>query len=197
LVPIWQRIIHAKNMRRIRLKYLHNHCLLLIKPAFNLLLAYARNIGRTMPRPCKLRKVVCNPGQSSFKPCGGMPGKELETVALTIDELEAIRLADLECLYQELAARKMKISRQTFGNIISSAHKKVADFLINSKRLTVEGGKVEMDACRFICATCQHTWAVPCGTERPEACPKCKSVDFCCSKRIGLSKNLKKCWRNA
>lgn len=113
-----------------------------------------------------------------------------------MDELEAIRLADFAGLYQEVAAKKMKISRQTFGNIITSAHKKVADFLINSKRLAVEGGKVEMDACRFTCAKCRHTWAVQCGTKRPDACPQCKSVDFCCSKKIGLSKNFKKCWRN-
>lgn len=59
---------------------------------------------------------------------------EPETVSLTRDELEAIRLADFEGLYQEQAAAKMKISPQTFGDIIISAHKKVADFLINSKQ---------------------------------------------------------------
>ena len=67
----------------------------------------------------------------------------LEEVNLTLDELEAIRLADLTELYQEDAAKKMNISRQTFGNIINSAHKKIADALLNAKALKIEGGVVE------------------------------------------------------
>jgi uncharacterized protein len=148
-----------------------------------------------MPRPCKLRRVICNPQAISFRPSAiSKPG--LETIALTRDELEAIRLADFEGLYQEKAAGKMKISRQTFGNIIVSAHKKVADFLVNSKRLSVEGGTVEVDTCRFICSECRHTWSIRCGTERPGACPQCKSVEVRCLKKIGEAGNLKKCWRN-
>jgi len=67
----------------------------------------------------------------------------LEEVNLALDELEAVRLADLEGLYQEDAAKKMNISRQTFGNVINSAHKKIADVLLNSKALKIEGGIVE------------------------------------------------------
>ena len=67
----------------------------------------------------------------------------LEEVSLALDELEAIRLADLSELYQEDAAKKMNISRQTFGNIINSAHKKIADALLNAKALKIEGGTVE------------------------------------------------------
>jgi predicted DNA-binding protein (UPF0251 family) len=67
----------------------------------------------------------------------------LEEVNLTLDELEAVRLADLEGLYQEEAARKMDISRQTFGNIINSAHKKIADVLLHAKALKIEGGIVK------------------------------------------------------
>jgi predicted DNA-binding protein (UPF0251 family) len=55
-----------------------------------------------------------------------------------LDEVEAIRLADLEDLYQEQAAKKMNISRQTFGNIIHSAHKKIADAIINGKALQIK-----------------------------------------------------------
>ena len=54
----------------------------------------------------------------------------LEEIVLTPDELEALRLADLEGMYQEKAAENMGISRQTFGRIIESAHKKVAEALI-------------------------------------------------------------------
>jgi predicted DNA-binding protein (UPF0251 family) len=67
----------------------------------------------------------------------------LEEVNLALDELEAVRLADLEGLYQEDAAKKMNISRQTFGNIVNSAHKKIADALLNGKALKIEGGVVE------------------------------------------------------
>ena len=67
----------------------------------------------------------------------------LEEVNLTLDELEAIRLADMEEMYQEDAAKKMNISRQTFGNIVNSAHKKIADVLLNAKALKIEGGTIE------------------------------------------------------
>jgi predicted DNA-binding protein (UPF0251 family) len=67
----------------------------------------------------------------------------LEEVNLTLDELEAVRLADWEELYQEDAAKKMDISRQTFGNIINLAHKKIADVLLNAKALKIEGGTVK------------------------------------------------------
>jgi predicted DNA-binding protein (UPF0251 family) len=130
-----------------------------------------------------------------FKPWG-IPKTTVETVFLNLDELEAIRLADYGGLYQEQAAEKMKISRQTFGNIISSAHKKVADFLINSKMLSVEGGMVEIEACGYTCLSCSHTWSISCGWGRPEKCPKCTSIDICCSKKIGVGKNFKKCWRD-
>lgn len=64
----------------------------------------------------------------------------LEAVELAADELEAIRLADYEELYQEQAAEQMGVSRQTFGLIIARAHKKVAEALTQGKAICVEGG---------------------------------------------------------
>jgi len=95
-----------------------------------------------MSRPCRCRRIRCNPDANYFKP-RGIPLDALEEVNLTLDELEAIRLADLAELYQADAAKKMNISRQTFGNIINSAHKKIADTLLNAKALKIEGGTVE------------------------------------------------------
>jgi len=95
-----------------------------------------------MTRPCKCRRVRCRPDAMYFKP-RAVPLSMLEEVVLSMDELEAMRLADLEGLYQEEAAGKMMISRQTFGNIIARAHKKVADALVNSKALKIEGGAVK------------------------------------------------------
>jgi hypothetical protein len=62
----------------------------------------------------------------------------LDEVSISIDELESIRLADLEGLYHEDAALKMKISRQTFGRILNEARRKVAECLLKSKALKIE-----------------------------------------------------------
>lgn len=152
-------------------------------------------IRRDMPRPCKLRRIDCNSQVMSFKPCE-VNNRTFETVSLTLDELETIRLADYEGLYQEQAAEKMKISRQTFGNIIASAHKKIADFLINSKELSVGGGTVEIDRCKFICKSCGHTWVISCGVDRPKECPQCTNIDLNCMKKNLNGATLKKCWRD-
>lgn len=76
-----------------------------------------------------------------FKP-QGVPLSMLEEVVLTDDELEAVRLADVEGLYQEQAAEQMAVSRQTFGRILESAHTKIGDALVNGKALCIEGGHV-------------------------------------------------------
>ena len=94
-------------------------------------------IIKDMARPKKLRCVKCKPDATYFKP-RGIPLVELEEIPITIDELEAIRLADYEELYHEDAAKKMKISRQTFGRILNDAHKKVSECLIKGKALKIE-----------------------------------------------------------
>ena len=96
-----------------------------------------------MPRPRQCRRVAQLPQATYFKP-RGVPLRLLQQVSLTVDELEALRLADLEGLYQEEAAEQMNVSRQTFGRIVASARKKVADALVNGKALSIEGGPVEV-----------------------------------------------------
>lgn len=85
------------------------------------------------------RRVAALPTVPVFKPAG-IPARDLEEVALTLDEFEALRLADYEGLYQEAAALRMGVSRQTFGRIVEAARKKVADALVNGKALRIEGG---------------------------------------------------------
>ena len=127
-----------------------------------------------MSRPFKCRHIGCEPGTKYFKP-RGVPLVELQEVTLTVDEFEAVRLADLEGLYQEEAAKKMKISRQTFGNIVSSAHGKIADAIINGKAIKIEGGVYTKAGMRmFICEECTHEWKLGYGTGRPRECPQCK-----------------------
>lgn len=89
-----------------------------------------------MPRPEKFRRIRCNPASYYFKPTG-VPISEIEEVPLAHDELEAIRLADLNELFQEDAAEKMNISRATFGRILMRAHKKIADAIINGKAISI------------------------------------------------------------
>ena len=96
-----------------------------------------------MPRPCCLRHVGQTPSAQYFKPAG-IPIRMLEEVVLGLDELEALRLADLNGLYQEKAAEQMKISRPTFSRIVEQARRKVADALIHGKALRLEGGAVVM-----------------------------------------------------
>jgi predicted DNA-binding protein (UPF0251 family) len=96
-----------------------------------------------MPRPCCLRHVGLKPPVGLFRPAG-VPACTLERVTLTLDEVEALRLADLNGLYQEQAAARMKVSRPTFARIIEAARRKVADALIHGKAIRVEGGAVKV-----------------------------------------------------
>ncbi|MBF0299491.1 MAG: DUF134 domain-containing protein [Oligoflexia bacterium] len=93
-------------------------------------------------RPKKCRHICCEIDANYFKP-RGIPLSELESVILYADELQALKLSDLDCLYQADAANKMKISRQTFGRIIESARKKVVDALVNNKAIKIEPSVAE------------------------------------------------------
>ena len=96
-----------------------------------------------MPRPRHCRRVGYLPQADFYKP-RGIPLSVLEHVTLTVDELEAIRLTDLQGMYQAQAAEKMNISRQTLGRILESAHKKIADALVNGKALSIKGGHFKL-----------------------------------------------------
>lgn len=89
-----------------------------------------------MPRPKKHRTIKCNPAAYYFKP-RGIPMYSLEEILLEHDELEAMRLADYLALSQEAAAKKMKISRATFGRIIESARYKLVDGILNGKAIKI------------------------------------------------------------
>ena len=94
-----------------------------------------------MSRPVQTRTIGFVPRVVCFKPAG-IPRVELEETALTLDELEAVRLADLNGLYQEQAAPKMAVSRSAYARILESARRKIADALIHGKCLRFGGGPV-------------------------------------------------------
>jgi predicted DNA-binding protein (UPF0251 family) len=131
-----------------------------------------------MVRPKCQRRISELPKFSYFKP-RGVPMGKLTEISITVDELEAIRLADYEGMYHEQAAGQLNVSRQTFGRIVQSARTKVAQALIDGLALKIEGGTVVMaDKRLFECSGCDHRWEEPFGTGRPQACPSCGSKVF-------------------
>jgi len=132
-----------------------------------------------MVRPKKHRFVTFDPNISYFKP-RGIPMQNLEEVRLTIDEGEAMRLADLLGVSHEEAGRRMGVSRATFGRIVQKARKTVADALINGKAINIEGGnyKIIMETRIFKCRKCNNRWEEPKGTGRPGKCHRCNHDDF-------------------
>lgn len=92
-------------------------------------------------RPKIKRKVRFFPEITYFKPVG-ISLRNLPEVVLTYDEMEALRLAELEDLDQETAAKKMNISRITFLRILHKAHQKITEALILGKAIRIEGGEI-------------------------------------------------------
>jgi uncharacterized protein len=107
--------------------------------------------------PCR-RRIAGKPVACLFEPVGVRAG-ELEEVTMTLDEFEAIRLADVEGLYHEQAAGRMKVSRPTFSRIVYSAYRKVANALVHGKALRIEGGAIYAEGqCAARRPGCGHQW---------------------------------------
>lgn len=131
-----------------------------------------------MPRQRKCRRITERPHACEFKPVG-VPGRSLPTIELTLDELEALRLADAEGQYHDEAARRMDISRPTFSRLVDAARHKVATALITGCRLVFHGGNVTVGEVRtFACLECQQNFELAHGGGPPEACPHCGGVNF-------------------
>jgi predicted DNA-binding protein (UPF0251 family) len=92
-----------------------------------------------MPRPRKCRLVSDQPRTDYFKP-RGVPLHATDEVTLPVEGLEALRLADLEGLEQEEAARRMEVSRPTFSRILAQARQVVSQALVRGIALRIEGG---------------------------------------------------------
>lgn len=98
-----------------------------------------------MPRPISERRLGAPIAPRVMKPAG-IPARVLEEVLLGFDEAEALKLADLEGLYQEAAARSMGVSRQTFGRIVEIARHKVADAILNGKPCGLKGARLSYES---------------------------------------------------
>ncbi|NLN07751.1 MAG: DUF134 domain-containing protein [Firmicutes bacterium] len=137
-----------------------------------------------MARPTKWRRVANIPQVQCFIPAkdsGGRPQNVLK-----VEELEAIRLKDLEGLEQSECAAKMEVSRPTFQRILLSAREKIADSLVNGKAIQIEGGNFTLSVCPMKCLHCGHEWTesyecLEAVLQDEYTCPACGSPQVYCS----------------
>jgi len=97
-------------------------------------------IRRQMGRPRLRRRINFSPRTSYFKP-QGIPIRELEVVELTSEEVEAMRLKNIEDLDQNECATRMHTSQSTFQRILASAYKKTSLALINGQAIQIAKNK--------------------------------------------------------
>ncbi len=153
-----------------------------------------------MARPTKWRRIEKVPAIPYFIPSTQeMP--ELDKNILKLEELEAIRLKDLEGLEQEECAAKMEVSRPTFQRILISAREKVADSLINGKSIVIDGGNFTLNICPVKCSNCGNEWLE--SYENLEAiksgeysCPSCGSHEVSCEPNCKGKNCRRSCWRH-
>lgn len=152
-----------------------------------------------MVRPTKLRRVEFIPAFQAFGPYD-TDISSLEENILHIEELEALRLKDIENLDNELCAERMEVSRQTFQRILGKAREKIADSLINGKTIRIEGGNYTRNICPVECLDCHNVWKE--SYENFEKilngkyyCPACGSKLIACSKSDKKKFCRKNCWR--
>lgn len=129
-----------------------------------------------MARPKNNRVVHEPPLFSDFKPLG-VKGKDLEQLLFSLDEFEAIRLADYMGMSQEEAAKEMEISRPTFTRLIEKARKKLSEFIIQGKMLSIEGGNVHFRNNILKCQSCGNMHRTKFENEIKK-CVECKSENL-------------------
>ena len=129
-----------------------------------------------MRGPYRKRMIWQPPRFRNFKP-SGIPRRALESIVLTVDEYEAIRLADHLGLEHQAAAERMKISRPTFTRLIEQARRKVATALVEGKELIIEGGNIDFVNTLAHCLDCGETIRHPVDQDI-EHCPDCGSQNI-------------------
>jgi uncharacterized protein len=133
-------------------------------------------VYKKVPRPPIFRKVAFLPNFTYFKPAG-VPLKNLEEECLGFEELEALRLKDLEGLEQEACAEQMGISRPTFHRIINLARNKLAKALVEGKAIRIEGGNYTLTMDELHCSSCGYLKKIEDNsTESLQVCPRSKQL---------------------
>lgn len=129
-----------------------------------------------MPRTEKDRIVHTPPLYTEFKPIG-VPVQELIQVILTLDEFEAFRLADYIGLSHAESADQMGVSRSTFSRLIEKSRKKISEFIIEGRVLSIEGGNIHFRNNIIRCQDCGHMFKITIQKEVLE-CPHCHSANL-------------------
>ncbi len=109
-----------------------------------------------------------------YKPFG-VPMRELESVVMSMEEYEALRLADYEDLTHEQAAQKMNISRPTFTRLYDKARKNVAKAFVEGKAILIRGGTFATGEYWYRCNKCHETIT---SANPEESCKLCNSDDI-------------------
>ncbi|MEZ4908939.1 MAG: DUF134 domain-containing protein [Saprospiraceae bacterium] len=107
----------------------------------------------------------------------GINGKYIESINLQLDEFEAFRLADNLHMTHQQAAEEMGISRSSFTRLIEKSRKKIADFIINGKFLTIDGGNIHFLKNIFKCNDCGFLFKTTIDS-KIETCPECNSKNI-------------------
>ncbi len=154
---------------------------------------------KSLARPTKWRKVEFIPVVQYFTPCD-VAENDLEENVIRIEEIEAIRLKDLEGMEQEECAEKMEVSRQTFQRILNVARAKLADSLINGKAIRIEGGNFTRNICPVKCIDCGKQWSESYENFQKILngqfnCPSCDSTRVVCSRKEEKKFCRRNCWR--
>jgi len=142
---------------------------IILNPSFELMFI----LGDFMRGPYRKRLVQNIPNFKNFKP-SGIPRKMLKKMELTLDEYEAIRLADYLKLEHLEASEKMKISRPTFTRLIDKARQKIATVIIDGNELVIGGGNVDLKNTFYQCRDCGDIQESPI-EQQNDSCPDCGS----------------------
>ena len=148
-----------------------------------------------MARPQRERKIKEPPRIQGFSPYG-VPQGAAEQVVLTIDEFEAIRLADYEGLDQAQAAERMGISGSTFSRLIDRAHRKVGEAFAEVREIVIDGGSIHFRNNVYRCGNCGHIIRMGIESSGPQKCPSCGSLNVAdLAQRFGHGRCCRRRWR--
>ena len=126
-----------------------------------------------MPRVPKNRKICSPPLMKGYKPYG-IPLFNIESIRLSFEEYESVRLVNYEKLSQEAAAEQMNVSRPTLTRVYNKALNTIAQAIVEGKAIEIEGGNYEMDEDWYRCKRCYKLIQ---GIENHKKCNNCSDFN--------------------
>lgn len=130
-----------------------------------------------MARPVNPRKVFSRPKVKGFIPMG-FYASDLETIYLSVEEYESIRLKDYMGLTQLESSEHMGVSRPTLTRIYDKARSKMAEAICEGKQILIQGGNVIYHEEWFICNDCGSKFNVKGKNNNSQECPLCGSKNI-------------------